>query len=106
MATMNKIDMLNCAAGHHDFSDDADECHVCGCKESEASWPAGNAAPNDSALRAKLQEAVDEWPQFDVTTDAPPSLNSMYEEDSSVNGGDLVEWFGIWRAQVKELLRA
>jgi len=30
MPTFNKIDMLNCAGGHHDFSDDSDECHVCG----------------------------------------------------------------------------
>lgn len=29
MATMNKVDLLDCAAGHHHF-DDAGECSVCG----------------------------------------------------------------------------
>lgn len=33
MPTFNKADMLNCCAGHHDFSDDSDECHVCGHKQ-------------------------------------------------------------------------
>lgn len=41
MPTMNRVDMLNCAAGHHDFSDDASECHVCGFAEAEASAPPG-----------------------------------------------------------------
>lgn len=36
MPTMNRVDMLNCAAGHHDFSDDASECHVCGYEEVDA----------------------------------------------------------------------
>lgn len=42
MPTMNRVDMMNCAAGHHDFSDDASECHVCGFAEAEASAPAAN----------------------------------------------------------------
>ena len=29
MPTMNKVDLLDCAAGHHNF-DDAEECSVCG----------------------------------------------------------------------------
>lgn len=36
MPTMNRVDMMNCAAGHHDFSDDSDECHVCGYEEADA----------------------------------------------------------------------
>lgn len=43
MPTMNRVDMLNCAAGHHDFSDDASECHVCGLPDLDASTPAPTA---------------------------------------------------------------
>lgn len=39
MPTYNKVDMLNCAAGHHDFSDDSDECRVCGHVDAVASVP-------------------------------------------------------------------
>lgn len=129
MATMNKIDMMNCCRGWHDFSDGATECHVCGAGEDEASSPNATglvkhhgivqppsasmvaaadpvcaAAPSDSALRAKLQEAVDEWPKFDVDETAMPLPGCIPEDSAEVNGGDMVEWFGIWRAQVKELL--
>lgn len=43
--TLNRVDMLDCAAGHHDFSDDASECHVCGRTQAEASAPASNRDP-------------------------------------------------------------
>lgn len=65
MPTMNRIDMLNCAAGHHDFSDDASECHVCGLPDLDASMPAPtdpvrDAAPNMlAALKALLQIVED-----------------------------------------------
>lgn len=39
MPTMNKVDLLDCAAGHHDFSDDAAACHVCGHTEDAAGMP-------------------------------------------------------------------
>lgn len=39
MPTLNKIDMLNCCRGWHDFSDGATECLVCGAGEHEASAP-------------------------------------------------------------------
>jgi hypothetical protein len=41
-------------------------------------------------FRALLERAVDAWPQFD--------------SDDGVNGGDLVEWFGRWRDEVKDAL--
>ncbi len=41
-------------------------------------------------IRQLLQDAIDAWPQFDA--------------DEPVNGGDLVEWFGEWRQQVKKEL--
>lgn len=56
--TFNRVDMLNCAAGHHDFSDDASECRVCGLSDLDASMPAPadpvrDAAPDMlAALRA------------------------------------------------------
>jgi hypothetical protein len=40
--------------------------------------------------RALLRRAVDDWPQFDG---AEP-----------VNGGDLVEWFALFRADAKQML--
>ena len=101
MPTMNRVDMLNCAAGHHDFSDDANECHVCGFAEAEASAPADDGwtaaelqRVRDRAnnLECLLAQAVEDWPQFDG--------------DDDVNGGDLVEWFGEWRARVKAMLDA
>lgn len=39
MPTFNKVDMMNCCRGWHDFSDGATECHVCGAGEDEASAP-------------------------------------------------------------------
>lgn len=154
MPTFNKVDMMNCAAGHHDFSDDASECHVCGFADAEASWPAtapetlavlkeaqrmvgayalalergsnatdashvlyverqiaeviartdANAPQDDGWTAAELQrirdrannmecliaQAIEAWPQFDC--------------EDEVNGGDLVEWFGQWRAKAKALL--
>ena len=41
-------------------------------------------------LRALLRRAVDDWPQFDG--------------DESVNGGDLVEWFALFRTDAKRIL--
>ncbi|TJW14405.1 MAG: hypothetical protein E5W82_10540 [Mesorhizobium sp.] len=41
-------------------------------------------------LAAKLQEAVDAWPQFDG--------------EDEVNGGDMVEWFGTFRSEARALL--
>jgi len=40
--------------------------------------------------QALLRRAVEDWPQFDG--------------DESVNGGDLVEWFAIFRADAKRLI--
>lgn len=40
MPTMNKVDLLDCAAGHHNFSDDSSECHVCGHSEEPPPQPA------------------------------------------------------------------
>lgn len=39
MATFNKMDMMNCCRGWHDFSDGASECLVCGAADDEASAP-------------------------------------------------------------------
>ena len=39
MPTFNKVDMMNCCRGWHDFSDGATECLVCGAGEDEASAP-------------------------------------------------------------------
>lgn len=36
MATMNKVDLLDCAAGHHNFQDDGEECSVCGHQACDA----------------------------------------------------------------------
>lgn len=60
----------------------------------------GPPAAPDAA--AKLREAVDAWPQFDVET--TPRLPGAVDESAEVNGGDLVEWFGTWRAEVKALI--
>ena len=40
--------------------------------------------------QALLRRAVDDWPQFDG--------------DESVNGGDLVEWFALFRTDAKRIL--
>jgi hypothetical protein len=40
--------------------------------------------------------AVEAWPQLDAPGD----------EHEPVNGGDLVEWFSIWRGEAKALLAA
>jgi len=40
--------------------------------------------------QALLRRAVEDWPQFDG--------------DEPVNGGDLVEWFAIFRANAKRLV--
>lgn len=40
MLTMNKVDLLDCAAGHHDPSDDECTCRVCGYSEPEVGIPA------------------------------------------------------------------
>lgn len=37
-----------------------------------------------------LRRAVEDWPQFDG--------------DEAVNGGDLVEWFAVFRADAKRLI--
>lgn len=47
-----------------------------------------------AGLRALLRQAVQEWPQFD----APAHI------EAPVNGGDMVEWFGEWRARVQQAL--
>ena len=41
-------------------------------------------------LRTLLRRAVDDWPQFDG--------------EESVNGGDLVEWFALFRTDAKRIL--
>ena len=41
--------------------------------------------------QALLRRAVEDWPPFD--------------SDEPVNGGDLVEWFAIFRADAKRLIR-
>jgi hypothetical protein len=105
MPTFNKVDMMNCAAGHHDFSDDASECHVCGHKEAEASAPADDGLTAAELQRVRdrannleclLAQAVEEWPQFD--RDGDGELN--------VSGADLVDWFGEWRERARALLDA
>jgi hypothetical protein len=40
--------------------------------------------------RALLRRAVGDWPQFDG--------------EESVNGGDLVEWFALFRTDAKRIL--
>ena len=47
-------------------------------------------SPGPEHMLRLLRIAIESWPQFDT--------------DASVNGGDLVEWFGEWRQQVKEAL--
>ncbi|MCY1384076.1 hypothetical protein D9M69_722790 [compost metagenome] len=44
-----------------------------------------------AAFRAKLQQLVDDTPGFE-------------DPDFQVSGADLVDWFGEFRAEVKELL--
>lgn len=54
-------------------------------------------------LLGMLNEAVTTWPQFDAQTELP--LPGVSPEDSNtVNGGDLVEWFGEWRARTSALV--
>ncbi len=57
MPTFNKIDMLNCAAGHHDFSDDSDQCHVCGHTQAAASAPTDSIRDAASDMLAALKKA-------------------------------------------------
>lgn len=47
--------------------------------------------------RDVLQAAVDRWPQFD---------DSHAEDDGSVDGGDMVEWFGEWVDDAKAAIAA
>jgi hypothetical protein len=47
------------------------------------------AEPKDTA-QSLLQEVIDEWTQFD-------------DVDAPVNGGDLVEWFGVFRERAKRI---
>ncbi|MDF3881086.1 hypothetical protein [Cupriavidus basilensis] len=56
-------------------------------------------ADHARTARAKLQEIVDAFPQFDVSEDSQDS-----EISSEVNGGDAVQWLGQFRAEVKEFL--
>jgi len=51
---------------------------------------------NPEPERDLVRRAVEAWPQFDAPGD----------EDEPVSGGDLVEWFSIWREQAKDLLAA
>jgi hypothetical protein len=44
-----------------------------------------------ASLRAVLDEAIQAWPAYD----ADPA------DDCEINGGDMVEWFGTWRAHAK-----
>lgn len=50
-----------------------------------------NRSPDKHDPVALLKEAVDEWPEFDG--------------DESVNGGDLVEFFGDWRERAKKAVK-
>lgn len=62
MPTFNKMDMMNCCRGWHDFSEDGNnaaedgplECKVCGVTEDEASTPNSkefaNPSPTDKVL--------------------------------------------------------
>lgn len=43
------------------------------------------AESKEGEFRRRLEQAVYEWPQFDLEGDA-----------GDVNGGDLVEWFATW----------
>jgi hypothetical protein len=53
-----------------------------------------NAAESKEAeFRRLLEQAVYQWPQFDLEGDA-----------GDVNGGDLVEWFATWREGVRAAL--
>ncbi len=45
------------------------------------------AESQEAEFRLLLEQAVSEWPQFDL--------------DGDVNGGDLVEWFATWRERVR-----
>jgi hypothetical protein len=45
-----------------------------------------------------LRDAVNAWPQFDV--------NPYKGDECSVNGGDLVDWFGGWRERAKLALHS
>ncbi len=51
---------------------------------------------NPEPERSLLRRAVEAWPQFDAPGD----------EHEPVSGGDLVEWFSVWRGEAKELLAA
>jgi hypothetical protein len=53
-------------------------------------------------FQALLQEAIDAFPQFDYNADLPPDAECLVEAD--VCGGDLVEWFSMWRERVRTAL--
>ncbi|WP_378952124.1 hypothetical protein [Mesorhizobium sp. ANAO-SY3R2] len=58
MPTFNKSDMLDCAGGYHDFSDDAHSCRVSGHVSKPVDAPDGiaNASRYDAELN-RLQLA-------------------------------------------------
>lgn len=45
----------------------------------------------EAALSATLRYAVDAWPEFDT--------------DDAVNGGDLVDWYALFRERAKAALK-
>ncbi|MBS7703285.1 hypothetical protein [Chelatococcus asaccharovorans] len=63
--------------------------------------PILRAAP---AMLALLMRAVNDWPQFAVASDTPPQPGCQPDDNNSVNGGDLVEWFGEWVTTVREVV--
>jgi|MudIll2142460700_1097286.scaffolds.fasta_scaffold104454_3 hypothetical protein len=60
-----------------------------------------NVIRKEMELRSLLEEAVYVWPQFDWNMDLPPG-RPLVEAD--VNGGDLADWFAIWREKVRRAL--
>lgn len=61
MPTMNKVDLLDCAAGHHNYADGAAECSVCGHRDASelrsyrVEWTIdidGATSPEDAARQA------------------------------------------------------
>jgi len=52
-------------------------------------------------LRSLLEEAVYVWPQADWNMELPAGAPLV---EAEINGGDLVNWFVMWREKVRRAL--
>lgn len=103
MPTMNKVDLLDCAAGHHHFDDDAGVCSVCGHEDEGvlAETTSTSVAAWQAAVKGGELRGYNEWAaaqQEQPAEDDEPELTTF-----RVRLGVTVRDFTDWTIEAESL---